>query len=106
MITAERVYADSDLVIDALKGLGPMGNNAYLLRPADGGPVVVVDAPEGSEAVVSALGDAEVGGVILTHSHRDHWAGHEVLRARVTVPFSAARGQPRPGGYAARSPPR
>ncbi len=88
MAAVARVYADTELVIDALKGLGSMGNNAYLLRPTGGGPVLVVDAPEGSEAIVSALGDSEVGALVLTHSHRDHWAGHEVLRARVTVPFS------------------
>ena len=88
MANAERVYEDAEIVIDALRGLGPMANNVYLLRPTAGGPVLVVDAPEGSEATVDALGSAEVSDVVLTHSHRDHWAGHEVLRGRVGVPFS------------------
>lgn len=85
---AERVYDDGELVIDALKGLGSMGNNVYLLRPAAGGPVLVVDAPEGSEATLDVLGSAEVSDVVLTHSHRDHWAGHTTIRGRVPVPFS------------------
>lgn len=88
MSEPERVYEDADLIIDALKGLGPLGNNVYLLRPANGGPVFVVDAPEGSEAVLEALGSAEVSDVVLTHSHRDHWAGHATIRGRVGVPFS------------------
>lgn len=88
MAAIERVYADADLVIDALNALGPLGNNVYLLRPAAGGPVLVVDTPEGSEATLEALGSAEVSDVILTHSHRDHWAGHATVRGRVPVPFS------------------
>lgn len=86
--SVERVYADGEIAIDALLGLGSMGNNVYLLRPTNGGPLLVVDAPEGSEATVEALGDAEVSNVVLTHSHRDHWAGHEALRGRARVPFS------------------
>ena len=84
----ERVYEDDEIVIDVLRALGPMENNVYLLRPAGGGPVLVIDAPEGSEATLEALGSAEVSDLVLTHSHRDHWGGHELLRGRVDVPFS------------------
>jgi glyoxylase-like metal-dependent hydrolase (beta-lactamase superfamily II) len=93
MADPQRVYADAEVVIDALLGLGSMGNNVYLLRSPEGGPVVVVDAPEGSEATVAALaalGSPPVSHVVLTHSHRDHWGGHEVLRRHVSVPFSAS----------------
>src|SRR5688500_1746916 len=86
--SVERVYEDAEILIDALRGLGPMENNVYLLRPAGGGPVLVVDAPEGSEATLEALGSAEVSDLVLTHSHRDHWGGHELLRGRIGVPFS------------------
>jgi glyoxylase-like metal-dependent hydrolase (beta-lactamase superfamily II) len=86
---AERVYEDETVAIDVLRNLGPLANNAYIVRPAGGGPVMVVDAPEGSEATVEALGEAPLAGVVLTHSHRDHWGGHEVLRARSAVPFFA-----------------
>lgn len=86
---AERVYEDEAVAIEVLRDLGPLGNNAYLLRPAAGGPVVVVDAPEGSEATLEALAGLEVSRVVLTHSHRDHWGGHEVLRAGSAAPFFA-----------------
>jgi hypothetical protein len=54
------VYADAEVTIELLGPLGSYGNNAYIVRPAGGGPVVVIDAPEGSEAVVAALGSARV----------------------------------------------
>ena len=77
MADVRQVYADELLTIEIVPALGPMENNSYIIRPNEGGPVVVVDAPEGSEAVVEALGEARVSRVILTHSHRDHWGGHE-----------------------------
>jgi len=82
-----RVYEDGHVLIEMLGPLGPYENNAYIVRPADGGPVVVVDVPEGSEETVRALGDSEVSHVIVTHSHADHWNGYEVMRAHTTAPF-------------------
>ena len=89
MADVRQVYADELLTIEIVPALGPMENNSYIIRPNEGGPVVVVDAPEGSEAVVEALGEALVSRVILTHSHRDHWGGHEPLRERAQAPFCA-----------------
>ncbi|MEZ4502470.1 MAG: MBL fold metallo-hydrolase [Dehalococcoidia bacterium] len=89
-MAAERVYEDEAVVIERLANLGPLSNNAYLLRARAGGSVIIVDAPEGSEAILEALGDANAAGVILTHSHRDHWGGHEVLRGRIAGPFFAS----------------
>jgi glyoxylase-like metal-dependent hydrolase (beta-lactamase superfamily II) len=81
-----RVYEDEHVLIEMLGPLGPYENNAYIVRPVDGGPVVVVDAPEGSEETVRALGDAEVSHIVVTHSHADHWNGFEALRARTIAP--------------------
>jgi glyoxylase-like metal-dependent hydrolase (beta-lactamase superfamily II) len=100
----ERVYQDAEIVIDAL---GSMGNNVYLLRPAaagTSGPVLIVDAPEGSEATLEALGSAEVSDVVLTHSHRDHWAGHETLRGRVGVPIAVGAAEVNLDAVAATGP--
>ncbi len=104
MPAPERIYADDQITIDVLRGLGSLANNVYLVRPADGSPVLVVDAPEGAEAVVEALGGDAVSAVVLTHSHRDHWAGHEVLRARVGVPFSVGAGEVNVDAVAASGP--
>ena len=88
-----QVYADAAVTIDCLGPLGPIENNAYLIRPVGGGPVIVVDAPAGAEAVVEALGDTPVSAIVVTHSHRDHWDGFEVLRAHTAAPVYAGAGE-------------
>ena len=83
------VYSDAQITIEVLRDLGSYGNNAYLLRPADGGAVTIIDAPEGSEAIVEALGDTPVERIVVTHSHFDHWGGFDVLRAHTSAPVFA-----------------
>jgi len=78
-------YSDDQITIEVLRDLGSFGNNAYLLRPADGGAVTVVDVPEGSEAIVEALGDTPVERIVVTHSHFDHWGGFDVVRAHTAA---------------------
>lgn len=88
-----QVYADADVTIERLGPLGPIANNAYIIRPAGGGAAIVVDAPAGSEAVVAALGTTPVSAIVVTHSHRDHWDGFEVLRAHTDTPVYAGVGE-------------
>jgi len=78
-----QVYANGHLTIEAFTGLGRFANNTYVLRPAGGGAATVVDVPEGVEAVVAALGETPVERIVVTHSHGDHWAGFDVMRAAV-----------------------
>ena len=59
----EQVYADEELTIEVVRNLGPYANNSYILRPAGGSAAVVVDVPEGAEAVAAALGDGRVAAV-------------------------------------------
>jgi glyoxylase-like metal-dependent hydrolase (beta-lactamase superfamily II) len=80
------VYSDEHLAIELVGPLGPLANNAYLVRPRDGSGVVVVDAPESSEEVVRALSGSAVHAIVLTHSHRDHWAGIGLLRGGKDAP--------------------
>lgn len=82
-------YRDEHVTIEVLSDLGSYGNNAYLLRPADGGAVTIVDVPEGSEAVIAALGDAPVERIVVTHSHFDHWNGFDVVRGHTDAPVFA-----------------
>lgn len=86
-----RVYEDDHVAIDMLGPLGPFANNAYIVSPLDAaGPVVVIDAPEGAEEIVRALGDSRVGHILVTHSHADHWNGFDVLRAHTDAPVYAS----------------
>jgi len=84
-----QVYADSNLTIELLPNLGSYGNNAYILRPAGGGPATIVDVPEGSEATLQALGDTPVERIVVTHHHFDHWAGYDTVRAATSAPVYA-----------------
>ena len=85
------VYADDEVTIELIPALGSVENNSYIVRPAGGGGVVVVDVPEGFEQVLEALGHGrdQVTHVVVTHSHRDHWGGYEVMREEIGAPVYA-----------------
>ena len=83
---AEIAYQDQDVIVEAYLGLGRMGNNCYVLRPTSDGPVTIVDAPEGIEEVINALGGAAIERTVVTHSHFDHWLGFEVLGTVTDAP--------------------
>ena len=73
---------------------GPTGNNTYLLR---GDPAVLIDAGVGRAghvgAIAGALGDRDLGLVLITHHHRDHTEAsarfHELTGAPVRAFDSA-----------------
>jgi glyoxylase-like metal-dependent hydrolase (beta-lactamase superfamily II) len=89
MATAKVVYEDAAVVIEMVPALGRFANNSYLLRPASGGAVTVVDVPEQAEAIVEALGGRPVERIVATHHHFDHWLGFDVLRAYTPAPVFA-----------------
>ena len=62
--------------------VGPMDNNAYLLRCRETGEAVLVDAAAEAERLLAVVGDARLTRVVTTHQHGDHWGAlSEVLRA-------------------------
>ncbi len=85
------LYRDDDVTIELLPALGSLENNSYIIRPANGDGAVVVDVPEGFEAVLEALGEERerVTAVIVTHSHFDHWGGYDVMRQQISAPVHA-----------------
>lgn len=82
----EIAYQDQHIIVEAYLGLGRMANNCYVLRPTSTGPVTVIDAPEGIEEVINALAGTEIARTVVTHSHRDHWYGFEVLGTVTDAP--------------------
>ncbi|MET3426046.1 glyoxylase-like metal-dependent hydrolase (beta-lactamase superfamily II) [Actinoplanes tereljensis] len=51
--------------------VGPMDNNAYLLRCGD--DQVLVDAANDAPALLELIGPAGLSAVVTTHRHGDHW---------------------------------
>ena len=85
------IYSDKLIEIKLLNNLGPLANNAYIISSSDSNlPVTIIDAPEGSEAVVQALEGRDVDRIVVTHSHADHWNGFDELRKYTDSPVFAS----------------
>ena len=57
--------------------VGPMSNNAYLLRCELTGEQVLVDAANEAGRLLELVGDDGLARVVTTHRHGDHWQGLE-----------------------------
>jgi glyoxylase-like metal-dependent hydrolase (beta-lactamase superfamily II) len=61
-----------DLAITKVS-VGPMDNNAYLLRCAVTGDQLLIDAANDAERLLEVVGDRGLSTVVTTHRHQDHW---------------------------------
>lgn len=62
--------------------VGPMDNNAYLLRCHDTGAQVLIDAANEAPRLLDLIGDAGLASVVTTHRHMDHWVALEEVVAK------------------------
>ncbi|WP_327291659.1 MBL fold metallo-hydrolase [Streptomyces sp. NBC_01198] len=76
---APDVHELSDLIISKV-AVGPMNNNAYLLRCRATGEQLLIDAAEEPETLLDLVGADGLTSVVTTHRHGDHW---QALRAVV-----------------------
>ncbi|MFD5031136.1 MBL fold metallo-hydrolase [Streptomyces sp. NPDC058405] len=53
--------------------VGPMDNNAYLLRCRATGEQLLIDAANDSATLLTLIGDDGIASVVTTHRHGDHW---------------------------------
>jgi glyoxylase-like metal-dependent hydrolase (beta-lactamase superfamily II) len=53
--------------------VGPMDNNAYLLRCASTGQGILIDAANEAGRLIEMIGETPVGMIVTTHRHGDHW---------------------------------
>ncbi|MDW5330726.1 MBL fold metallo-hydrolase [Plantactinospora sp. KLBMP9567] len=101
------VVADGPPDVRELTGLtvsklsvGPMDNNAYLLRCASTGEQVLIDAANEAPRLLELIGDGGLAAVITTHRHMDHWVALEEVvastEARSLVHADDADGLPIP----------
>ncbi|MEU3282994.1 MBL fold metallo-hydrolase [Streptomyces antibioticus] len=66
------VHELKDLMITKL-AVGPMDNNAYLLRCRATDEQLLIDAANDAEALLVTIGDDGIASVVTTHQHGDHW---------------------------------
>ena len=66
------VHELTDLMISKV-AVGPMNNNAYLLRCRSTGEQLLIDAANESDTLLTLIGADGVRSVVTTHQHGDHW---------------------------------
>jgi glyoxylase-like metal-dependent hydrolase (beta-lactamase superfamily II) len=69
--------------------VGPMDNNAYLLRCPATGEVLLVDAAAEPERLLAALDGDRLVRVVTTHRHADHWQGLQAVLEATGAPAAA-----------------
>lgn len=75
------VHELADLMISKV-AVGPMDNNAYLLRCRATGEQLLIDAAAEPDTLLQLIGDDSIASVVTTHRHGDHWqALEDVVRA-------------------------
>ncbi|WP_419994001.1 MBL fold metallo-hydrolase [Streptomyces boninensis] len=76
-----QVHELADLMISKV-AVGPMDNNAYLLRCRATGEQLLIDAANEAHTLLTLIGDDGIASVVTTHQHGDHWqALREVVDA-------------------------
>lgn len=61
--------------------VGPMDNNAYLLRCRATGEQLLIDAANEAPRLLELVGAAGLSTVVTTHRHMDHWVALEEIVA-------------------------
>ena len=76
--------------------VGPMDNNAYLLRCRQTGELALIDAANEAYTLLGLIGDTPLATIITTHQHLDH---HAALRdvQQATGAATAAHPEDAPG---------
>lgn len=69
--------------------LGALATNCYII-PADEGRAIVVDpASTGEVLAILETNDLELGAIVITHGHYDHFAGAAALKEQTGAPIFA-----------------
>jgi hydroxyacylglutathione hydrolase len=76
--------------------VGPYLNFTYLVADAEGGEGVVIDPSYGIEPVLESIDrhGVKVRYILNTHSHKDHYAGNQEVRAASGAKVVAHRSAP------------
>ncbi|MFE9932101.1 MBL fold metallo-hydrolase [Streptomyces sp. NPDC005533] len=85
------VHELADLMISKV-AVGPMNNNAYLLRCRATDEQLLIDAAAEADTLLSLIGDDGIASVVTTHRHGDHWGAlAEVVEATGARTYAGAQ---------------
>jgi glyoxylase-like metal-dependent hydrolase (beta-lactamase superfamily II) len=59
--------------------VGPMDNNAYLLRCASTGELLLIDAANDAGTLLALVGGTPLATIVTTHRHWDHWVALQAV---------------------------
>ena len=79
-------FEDGSLSLTAVGPLGPFANNAYVIADREAGEAIIVDMPQQSERTLEAARGLRVTAILLTHTHPDHWAEYDRVKAATGAP--------------------
>src|SRR5512142_3093176 len=82
------VHEVPGLVITKLS-VGPMDNNAYLLRCPVTGETLLIDAANDPDRLLAELGSRPLVRIVTTHQHRDHWQALPAVVSATGAPVAA-----------------
>ena len=80
------LHEDGPLRLIKVGPLGTFANNAYVIADRDRREALIVDMPVESRRTLEAAQGLRVTAVLLTHSHPDHWAEYELVKAATGAP--------------------
>jgi len=60
--------------------VGPMDNNAYLLRSTSTGELLLIDAANDADTLLGLVGGTPLATIVTTHQHWDHWAALQAVQ--------------------------
>ena len=69
--------------------VGPMDNNAYLLRDLRTGDALLIDAAAEADRLIELIGDTPVTRIVTTHKHADRWQALAEVQAATGAAVAA-----------------
>src|SRR5260370_14521185 len=60
--------------------VGPLDNNAYVLRCTGTGELLLIDAANEADTLLGLIGGTPLARIVTTHQHWDHWAALQAVQ--------------------------
>src|SRR5260370_36867901 len=65
--------------------VGPLDNNAYLLRCTGTGELLLIDAANEADTLLGLIGGTPLARIVTTHQPWDHWAALPAVQQATTA---------------------